>query len=308
MVVAPPLGERMTVRAVVAAVLLWAASGSAAGTTRALVVSGLGGTDAYEVRFQQQAGWIADALREVGGDVTLLLGPMGRGEAIAQALTSLAERSGQGDSFVLVLIGHGSFDDRTYRFNVPGPDVTGEILAQWLDAMAVEREVVVVASSASGALQSTLQARRRTLVTATRSGTERNASVFAGFFAAALDDRQADVDKDGYLSVAEAFRFAEAGVVSHFKDNDEMAAEHPLLQGAAGAEVVLARLTTTPSALRPQASPRLAELERAIAALRADRDNRDGDAYYAELQRLLLELAVARRQADRTAAPLETTP
>lgn len=276
-------------------VLSLAAPGMA--DTRALVVAGLGGTAEYETAFQRHAKEAADRLRQVTGDVTLLLGEMVSSERVAAELAGLGRRLETDDAVLVLLIGHGSFDDRHYRFNVPGPDFTGEDLAAWLDALPADRQLVVVATSASGALQPLLAAGSRTVMTATRSGGERNASVFAGYFTRALADSGADLDKDGYVSAAEAFAYAEDRVAAHYAERNQMASEHPQRQGPP-ATARLARLDDAP-AFAPGsrvAAARITELEAAIAALRADKGNRDPDDYYAELQRLLLELAMARRE------------
>lgn len=270
------------------------ADGRSAGATRALVVSGLGGTPEYETEFQRQAKTMADALREVADDVTLLLGDMSARARLRDELAALGARAAIDDTLVVVLVGHGSFDERDYRFNVPGADVTGADLGDWLAAVPPDRQIVVAATSASGALLRPLQSPRRTLVTATRSGGERNASVFARYLAEALGEAGADTDKDGYVSALEAFRFAEHRVTGHYAERNEMATEHPTWQGPEPG-VRFARLER-PATLSGSANAgRAAELEAAIEALRADKANREPDAYFAELQRLLLELAMLRR-------------
>ncbi len=283
---------------------LWLVVALGAGAdTRALIVAGLGGSEHYEVAFQRQAKAAADALRAVSGDVTLLLGEMTSRERLQRELAELGERAAVADALLLVLIGHGSFDDRDYRFNVPGPDVTGAELSDWLTALPASRQLVVAATSASGALQPVLAGAGRTVMTATRSGGENNASVFAGYFVAALEDPGADLDKDGYVSGQEAFSYAEDRVAEHYADANQMASEHPLTQGPPAAEP-LARLEHVPVfAPGGPADDRVAALEAAIDALRADKDNRDSDSYYAELQRLLLELALARRRPGSGEAP-----
>lgn len=274
--------------------------GGSAGQTRALVVAGLGGTPDYETDFQRQAKAAADALREVAADVTLLLGDMSGRARLRDELAALGARAAVDDTLVVVLVGHGTFDERDYRFNVPGPDVTGADLGDWLAALPAQRQIVVAATSASGALLQPLQAPRRTLVTATRSGGERNASVFARYLAEALGEAGADTDKDGFVSVLEAFRFAEHRVTGHYAERNEMATEHPTLQGPEPT-VRLARLQRPATFAGSADAGRAAELEAAIDALRADKANREPDAYFAELQRLLLELAMLRRDGTEGA-------
>ncbi len=59
----------------------------------------------------------------------------------------------RGDRFVLVLLGHGSFDGTDYRFNIPGEDITGAGLRALLDRFPEGvTQLVVDATSASGAM------------------------------------------------------------------------------------------------------------------------------------------------------------
>ena len=121
-----------------------------------LVVSGLGGDTEYAARFASQAGHIAQASRSVAGDpqrVRQLSGEAATAAAVEQSLTGLAGSLRSGDLLILVLIGHGSFDGSEYRYNLPGPDLTGTRLVKLLAAFAPGvQQRVLVTTSASGAL------------------------------------------------------------------------------------------------------------------------------------------------------------
>lgn len=278
------------------AATLAAATGALA-ETRALVVAGLGGTAEFESAFQRHARETSDALRPVAADVTVLLGDMATNTRLRDELDALASRSDAGDALLVVLIGHGSYDERDYRFNVPGPDVTGADLAAWLQEIPARSQLVVVATSASGALQPLLEREGRTLMTATRSGGERNASVFARYFSESLTAPAADTDKDGYIGAAEAFAFTRAQVAGYYEARREMATEHPTSSGSVP-RLTLARLADAgPSPAAGSDTARLDALEADVAALRARKDELPPEVYYAELQRLLLDVAVQRQGA-----------
>lgn len=265
--------------------------------TRALIVAGLGGEDDYELQFQRHATAAADRLREVTDDVTLLLGEAADREAVQAALGEMVQRVRAEDTLVFMFVGHGSYDGERFRFNVPGADFTAQELALWLESARASHQLIVVTGSSSGAVLEPLEREGRTLITATRSGEERNATVFGGFFSAALEDDAADIDKDGTITAREAFHYAADRVDQFYAGQNEMATEHPQ---SAGPEpvMVLARLTT---ALR--FDPALAHLydrrealELDIAALSTDKANYSPDDYFAELQRLLLDLAAVENQ------------
>jgi hypothetical protein len=128
----------------------------------------------------------------------------------------------------IVLIGHGTFDGREAKFNLRGPDVTDVELAKWLEPM--KRPVVVLdCASASAPFLNRLSGPNRIIVTATRSGSETNYSRFAGFLSAAITDPQADLDKDGQVSLLEAYLTASHKVAEYYRTRSQLATEHALL-------------------------------------------------------------------------------
>ena len=111
------------------------------------------------------------------------------------------------DDLVLILIGHGSFDGVEYKFNLVGPDVTAAELAAMCDKVAARRgSLIVDTTSASGGAVAALERPGRAVIAATKSGTEKNATVFARYWVEALQDPTADVDKSDSISAMEAFR------------------------------------------------------------------------------------------------------
>ena len=279
--------------------------------TRVLVVTGLGGEPDYARAFALQGDACARHAEAAGATVTLLKEEAAGREAIRNAIGAIARESTETDAFVVQLIGHGTFDGEHYRFNVPGPDPTAADLAAWLKPVTAKRQLAVIATSASGAAQERLRHDGRAVITATRHGRERNASLFGGFWAEALDAPAADLDKDERISADEAFRFAERAVASYYEDQQRIATEHPRLEGDAEA-FILAR-TTPEEPLEPASVhlvSRVAELTAAIDALRADRRVLTDDDYFEKLQELLLELAKvdqelrANRQDPSSADPI----
>ncbi|MFZ0591988.1 MAG: hypothetical protein WAM39_16100, partial [Bryobacteraceae bacterium] len=153
-----------------------------------VTIAGLGGTPEYETQFKQ---WAADtdrALRANGPDchVETLSGAAATKQGIRELLTRVAGTVKPDDAFALLLIGHGTYDGTDYKFNVPGPDITAAELAALLDRIPAERQLVVNMTSASGASLPALAKKDRVVITATKSGTEKNATVFARYWIEAL--------------------------------------------------------------------------------------------------------------------------
>ena len=257
-----------------------------------LVVTGLGGEPEYARAFAAQGEASARNAEAAGSDVTLLAQANTTREAIRDALAGIAKESNAADAVIVQLYGHGTFDGEHYRFNVPGPDPTAEDFAAWLAPVTARRQLLVIATSASGAAQEPLHSEGRTVITATRHGRERDASLFGGFWADALDAPGADIDKDRRISADEAFRFAERAVASYYEDQQLMVTEHPRLEGDAGPFIVGRISPVEP--LEPEVvhlASRVEELTNAIDALKADRRVLTDDDYFARLQDLLMELA-----------------
>jgi hypothetical protein len=268
-----------------------------------VVVAGLGGEAPYAQQFETQAASVAEAARRAAADpahVIVLTGADAARESLQSQLQTLATTVQPGDSVAVYLIGHGSYDGETYKFNLPGPDIDGQQLADLLNGLPARAQLVVNATSASGAVLEPWAREGRTVVTATRSGAERNATRFAEHWALALFADEADVNKNGVVTAAEAFDYTSRKVSDSYTADGTLATEHPQLHGDGAAGFEVARL-----AARVEASPaqeRLMterdRLEQEIASLRERRAQMDNDAYLDALQALLLQLALVQRELD----------
>ncbi len=294
------------------AVLAIAASMPAAGApTQVLVLSGLGGEPQYEQRFEKWSEQVSKASATATGDASLvqrLAGNNAQRGKIDAALRAAAQKARSGDRFVLVLFGHGSFDGTDYRFNIPGEDITGAGLKALLDRFPEGvTQLVVDSTSASGAMAESLASPRRLVVTATKSG-ERNASRFGAYWAEALNSSDADKDKDGSISVQEAYDYATRKVGESFKSDASIATEHARMVGDEAGRFVVSRLGTAAlfandaqlAAMRTQQDG----IEQRIDQLRAQKARLAEDDYYGKLEPVLLEMARLGQRIDARLAQL----
>jgi hypothetical protein len=284
-------------------------STAAMAATHVMVVSGLGGEPAFEQRF---AGWserIAQASETAtGGAETIyrLSGSAATREAIEQRLKQLASTLKSGDEFVLVLLGHGSYDGSEYRFNIPGPDITGSELASLLDKLPESvPQLLVNATSTSGAVAERWTRSNRVVIAATRNGGERNATRFGQYWAEALTSEEADLNKDGSITAQEAYEFAARHVADAYKTDASVATEHSRLVGANASRFAVARigpaaLFVSDAQLRGLRGEQTAT-EGKLAALRPLKTQIGEDAYYNRIEPVLIELA---RLGDRVDARL----
>lgn len=220
-----------------AAVLLLAPATAIAQERYALIVAGASGGQEYA---RQYAAW-SDALSRLlatqmkidAGNITVL-SDTPRPDAAAtagnvrKAMAALAGKVGRDDLLLVVLIGHGTFDGVDAKFNLVGPDLES---AAWADLVSgIGGHVVFVnTTAASFPFIERLAGPRRVVITATDSPAQRFDTVFPEHFIAAFQQDSADVDKNGRVSIWEAFAAASAGVRRYYQQRGQLATERALL-------------------------------------------------------------------------------
>ena len=312
------------VSAVVAA--LFAASPPAPPTERyALIVTGASGGSQYVERYQKWRTAFVRTLRESfrypDDHIVVLADEQGPGvlratrENVRKALVDLAHRSTKADIIFVLLIGHGTAGDGAEaKFNLVGPDLSA---SEWADLLrgVSGRLVFVDTSSASFPFLQRLAGRDRIVVTATDSTAQEFETIFPEFFVRAFEDEKADLDKNGRVSIWEAFEFASRVARKWFEERGQLSTERPLLDDVGngigrdawtpGADGSLAKATyLQPDAvIAPSGDPELddllrrrADIQTRIEDLRARKPTVEQGSYQSELERLLLDLAQLERQ------------
>ncbi len=283
-------------------------------TTFYVTVSGLGGEPDYEQRFTGYAQDLDKVLKTAGIDakVTTLEGDGATREQFVSALTGIAQTARPADAVVLMMIGHGSYDGVNYKINLPGPDITAQELAGLLDKIPATRQLVVNMTSCSGASLDVLKKPNRVVITATKSGTEKNATVFARYWVEALQDPAADVDKNQTVSALEAFRYADQKTTQFYETQKRLATEHALLEDTGKGEGVRDPSPENATGLQASRFPLLRlgqaqiaantpekrallqkkeDLEQQIDKLKYEKAAMPSDEYKQQLTSLLIELA-----------------
>lgn len=325
--------RRAVLAAVAAGLGFGAPSGAEAQDVHILAVAGLGGDPAYTEEFLawglrirsaalERFGMAAEQVVVLSEDPAMDPAVDGRSdrEGVEGAVAAMADRLGPRDRVLVVLFGHGSFRGDEARFNLPGPDLNAVEWRALLERFG-DREVALVnAASASGPFVQAVAGPGRTVITATRTGGERNETQFGRFFAEALEGEDADLDKDGMLSLLEAFTYARAEVARWYEESNLLLTEHaqlddngdgegseePSRDGPDGASAAVFRLvprsmfTAPPEVAGDSVLVRLlgerAELESRVAQLRAARESMDPQEYEARLEELLVEIALKSRE------------
>jgi hypothetical protein len=230
-------------------------------------------------------------------------------ENVARTLAALKQRLTADDLLLIVLIGHGTSDGATSKFNLVGPDMDQKEWKQALDAMP-GRLVFVNTTSSSFQFVPALSGKNRVVIAATDSAAQRYATVFPQFFIGALDQTaKADADKNGRLSVWEAFAYASQAVKAAFEQKGTLVTERSIIDdngdgvgkeaSAAGADGVLAKTTfLDPEPAATAANAAIAGLEKQRVAIEAQIEQLKGrkgempaGQYEEEFERLAIELA-----------------
>ncbi|MEE2962983.1 MAG: hypothetical protein VX427_02375 [Acidobacteriota bacterium] len=333
------LQARTRVRATVVAVALtttaWLAAPVAAQQTHILVLTGLSGEPAYAEQFHEWATTLIDAAierYEVPPEQVAYLAEKveldperidGRStkENVEQVFADIAERAEPNDHVLVLLIGHGSHNSGESRFNLPGRDLTAGDYAVLLSRLNTQRVTFVNAATSSGGFIEALSGEGRTVMTATRSSGQWNETVFGGHFVAAFADGEEDSDqnKDGRVSMLEAFEYAVVQVARVYESDGRLQTEHALLDDNGDGEGTrepdplttdgamarslfittgdgsgLAGLSDDP-VIRALYEERLL-LQEQIEGLRATRGGTDPASYDAELEKLLVAMALKTRE------------
>jgi hypothetical protein len=293
--------------AALVALHLPAASAQHGGATHVLIITGLSAEPRFAREFATAAAAVDDAARhqwhvadsnlaylseDPSADPARMTGKSTR-ENLAAAFAQLAARVQPGDVVLVLLIGHGSGEMAASALNVPGPDPVVADYATWLVPLDRAMVVFVNAATGSGDFAQFLAAPNRVIVTATKTGMEKNESIFAGLFAAGLTGTEADADKDGKVSIAEAFAYAKAQVAKAYDTTNRLLTEHAVLTDSSGLAAGIAfggdAASSDPRIVALVGERRI--LEASVDSLRRVKSTTDSTAYNRELERLLLQIA-----------------
>jgi hypothetical protein len=289
-----------------------------------ILITGVSGDQEHATQFQGWATAILDSAKKSGlpdANVNYLAEQTERDPArirarstrdnVMKALSDTAAKSKPGDDVFVVLIGHGSAEGReAAAFNLPGPDLT---LAEWgklLDRFAEQRVVFVNTASSSGAFVEPLKKTGRTIMTATRTGGERNETRFPQYFVEAISSDAADRDRSGRVSMLEAFEYAQTKVKEAYEQGGHILTEHAVLEDGAQGKLAGTQFIAPDkarAAIAQTADPELrallqqqSDLERQVAALRVKKDAMPPAEYEKQLEQLLTDLAFkAKEVRDR---------
>ena len=300
---------------------LAAASPALAVERYALVVSGASGGDPYGPKYDNWRVSLLATLRDTFGYPADHLFVLAEGESrgvgkatrenVQRALRDLQRRLTKDDLLLVLLIGHGTSLDggEDAKFNLVGPDLSAREWSELLNPIP-GRLIFVDTTAASFPFMQKIAGRGRVVLTATDSAAQQFETVFPEFFVKAFEDPVADLDKNGRVSVLEAFGYASAGVRQWYEARGQLPTERPLLDDDGdglgreadnpGPDGTIASVSyldpgaptfVAGDAVLTALLKRRAELEAEIEDLKARRSLMPPGQYDAQLEKILLELA-----------------
>jgi len=292
---------------------------SAQPASHVVVVCGAPGLDEYRDAFAESGDAWLKLAHEGEANVEFL--GRGVGATLEEFETALGAVPPEAPLWV-ILLGHGTFDSRVAKFNLRGADLSETRLSELLSERTA-LSVIINTSASSAPFLDRLSGDNRIIITATKSGNETNYARFGKFIAQAFTDPTADQDKDQQISILEAFLFGSRATQEFYEAENRLATEHALIddngdhtgtraewfsglevtkvppadkkKAKAGPDGARARqVHLVPSAFERSLSDDQRErrnlLEAKVTSLRKGRKKLDDDAYYAQLEKLLVEI------------------
>ena len=286
-----------------------------------VTIAGLGGEPDYEQRFTATANDLDKIFRSSAGThVYTLTGKQSTRARVEEILALVAREAKPEDDLIVTLIGHGTFDGTEYKFNLPGPDISAGELATLCDHVSARRTLIVNTTSASGGSVNALERTGRAVIAATKSGTEKNATIFARYWAEALGDPTTDLDKSGSASALETFQYADRKTSAFYESQKRLATEHAVFEdtghgepvrnsssggreGALMSSISVVRIGSAQAAMNDPAKRDLVlkkeGIEEKIDALKYQKAAMEPGEYKQKLTELLVQLATVQGELDK---------
>ncbi len=291
-----------------------------------VIVVGSEGAEEYGAIFRRASSNWESACKSGGIEATVIGLSKTANQSDVEVLKKTIEEI-KTEELWLVMIGHGTFDGREAKFNLRGPDFTDKQLAEWLKGYDGELTVINTAS-AIGSYIPLLSGPNRIKISTTKSPNEIFFSRFGAFFAEAIGGKpEADLDNDKQVSLLESFLYAVDQVESFYQKEGRISTEHALIDDNGdrlGTRADWFEGTTAIKVAKDGADPdgeramqkvlvknefekrlsvdqikRRDELERKVRALRRKKGAVESDSYYADLEKLLVELAKIYRDVEQ---------
>ena len=300
-----------------------------AGKNHALLIGGIGGEERYSQKFfsylKNTYDTFINNFNFSPENIRVLAEPAFQNEPFINGISSESNIKESfnffsgiltaDDDIYIILFGHGNYDGKNSKLNIPRRDLTDKEYAEMVDLLPARRIIFINTASSSFPFIKQISKSGRIIITATSSPTQRNFTVFPEFFIKGLSDTGADIDKNEKISVLELFTYAVHNINRFYKDDDHLATEfailedtgdskgyrlHELQQWREGALAEVTYLnrnildvskTSQKDSVVINLIKEQEKLELEIAKLKRDKSKYNETDYYNKLEELLVKLA-----------------
>jgi hypothetical protein len=218
---------------------------SAIASPKIWIFNGDPGDELHHEKYQKMLGDFTKSFSSIyripSDDLKIFYGPREAGyEGICNKETLIAElkkaaaatHDASCSSVWIIFQGHSNSIPGGALFNIPGPDISPREIAAALKDAAVEKPLVVFATTtASEPFLRPIAAPGRIVITANSAGDTETETDYPIALAAALGDRKTDANNDGVVSVTEIFTACHSRIESMYNNQNFIIREHSQMDG-----------------------------------------------------------------------------
>jgi len=150
-------------------------------------------------------------------------------ENLKKSIKNLASSVQSEDRFIFYYIGQANVVAGKLRLNLPGPDITHEQLAEWINQIRACSMLLVLDCPGAGMAVKALTGQGRIVIGAS-TAEQHYSTRFSEYFVPSLLDSKSDTDGDGKISLLEAFTLASKQLDDWYFSQLFLKTETPILE------------------------------------------------------------------------------
>jgi len=148
---------------------------------------------------------------------------------LKKQIDRFSAEANNGDRFIFYYMGQANIVSDTLRLNLPGPDITDKQLAEWINEIKASSMLIVLDCPCAGLAVKDVAGPNRIIIGACTAD-QHYSTQFSEYFVPALLDEGSDTDKDGRISLLEAFTSASRSVDDFYRRQALLTTETPVLE------------------------------------------------------------------------------
>jgi len=203
------------------------------GKTYVLIVGGIN-KDSKERLAKDRAAadlsrFFLDIAGVIPGRLNMLVDNKSTAANLKEQMDRFAASVNPEDRFIFYYIGQANVVSETLRLNLPGPDITHEQLAEWINAIKASSMLIVLDCPGAGLAVKAITGQGRIVIGAC-TAEQHYSTQFSKYFVPALVDEAGDTDGNGRISLLEAFTSACRSVDDFYRLQSLLTTETPVLE------------------------------------------------------------------------------